>query len=95
MKSFICNENNSFTKGGRMKCSICGSLSGFKQWKYRLGNDSKKWWNKMTCISCGSYEKRFCMNNMDIIEQKLSEIKKAGWEKAQKEYFLKETGGQK
>jgi len=46
------------TEDGRMICDHCGSREGFKLWKYRRGNNTSKWYNKLTCVHCKSYEEK-------------------------------------
>ena len=70
---FPCWDNGkkSYEKGGRMQCDVCGSFAGARIWKYRRGNDTNKWWDKITCVNCGSFEKKFC-NTGKFIEQKVN-----------------------
>ena len=79
MKSFIVDENGEHN-GGHITCSVCGSRDGAKWSKNNRGNDSRKWTQRITCLSCGSTERSYRRTG-EIIEQKLVAQKpiKAGY----------------
>lgn len=60
---------------GRIKCLVCNSIKGIYLWKYRRSHDYKKWWNKKTCVNCGSFEKvlNVADQRIPIIEQEIRE----------------------
>ena len=62
----IDKDGNKTEGGGRMYCRMCGSLAGFKSWKYRRGNDYKKWFDYLTCVNCGKRTKIYCFKEDKI-----------------------------
>lgn len=72
-KTMLVNENGEIHKGGRMVCRLCGNFGGFKVFKFRRGNNSAKWFNRLECIGCGSIE-RHDLNTGKILLQKFNPL---------------------